>query len=147
MEFEGRSRIREQLTVTPLIDVVFLLLVFFMLTSTFIRPRALDVTLPSSDSSDARPESPIEVLVDENGLLALNGSPLAAGRLEAELRLLLDGDVEQAIVVKSDAGVTVQKLVAVMDAVRAAGGRNMSLATKPARAQVAPAAEAAASLP
>ena len=61
MEFEGRARIRTQLDVTPLIDVVFLLLIFFLLTSTYITRESIELNLPSSDTAVARDDAPVVV--------------------------------------------------------------------------------------
>ncbi len=67
MEFEGRSRIHAHLDIAPLIDIVFLLLVFFMLTSTFMVPEAIELELPESSSASARETTPITVVLDRTG--------------------------------------------------------------------------------
>ena len=64
MEFEGRARIRTQLDVTPLIDVVFLLLIFFLLTSTYITRESIELSLPASDTAVTREETPLIVALD-----------------------------------------------------------------------------------
>ncbi len=132
MVFEGRSRIRAQLDMAPLIDVVFLLLVFFMLTSTFLVPEAIDLTLPASKSAQATDPPPVTLTLDHAGVLMLNGDVTALGDLRTALAPLLEADAGRAIALKSDARAAVQQLIAVMDEVRAAGGSNIALFTTPA---------------
>ncbi|MFQ5589407.1 MAG: ExbD/TolR family protein [Nitrospiria bacterium] len=129
MVFEGRSRIRAQLDMAPLIDVVFLLLVFFMLTSTFLVPEAIDLTLPESKSAQQTDLPPITLTVDQMGNLTLNGDAIQLSAVRAALVPLLEADGGRAVAVKSDARTAVQQLIMVMDEVRAAGGSNIALFT------------------
>ncbi|NOZ09647.1 MAG: biopolymer transporter ExbD [Gammaproteobacteria bacterium] len=129
MDFEGRARIHSHLDIAPLIDIVFLLLVFFMLTSTFLVPQAIELKLPESSSSDAADTTSITVSLDQAGQLALNGERIALGQLRMAIEPLLKQDTESAITLKSDAHAEVQLLLKVMDELRAAGGSNIALAT------------------
>lgn len=142
MEFEGRSRIDNELGMAPLIDVVFLLLLFFMLTSTFADPRAIDLSLPTSASATARPDAPIAVAIDEQGEVFLNGASIALDALQAEVATLLDPNPDETVTLGADAEVRVQRLVDVMDRVRAAGALNLAFETargaKPDRGPVQP---------
>lgn len=132
MEFEGRARIRSHLDIAPLIDVVFLLLVFFMLTSNFMTPEAVELNLPESGSAVSHEQTPIIVTLAQGGEITLNGEALELAALG--LRLETRPDIgEQSITLKSDAGVEVQQLIQVMDQIRGAGGVNIALATAPQR--------------
>jgi len=131
MVFEGRSRIRAQLDMAPLIDVVFLLLVFFMLTSTFFVPEAIDLALPESTSAETADPPPITLTLDHTGALMLDGKALGLEDLRAALVPRFEGDAGRAVALKSDARTAVQQLIAVMDEVRAAGGSNIALFTTP----------------
>ncbi len=131
MVFEGRSRIRTHLDMAPLIDVVFLLLIFFMLTSTFLVPEAIDLSLPESKSAVASDLPPITLSLDHLGVLSLNGDLIALQDLRTALVPLLEGDESPAVALKSDARTAVQQLIEVMDEVRAAGGSNIALFTTP----------------
>lgn len=132
MVFEGRSRIRTQLDMAPLIDVVFLLLIFFMLTSTFFVPEAIDLSLPQSKSAVVSDSPSITLTLDHLGVLNLNGDRVALKDLRAALAPLLKADGSLAVALKSDARTAVQQLIEVMDEVRAAGGNNIALFTTPA---------------
>lgn len=131
MEFKGRSRIDFHLDMAPLIDVVFLLLVFFMLTSTFLIPESVDLSLPESRSADVLEQSPIAITLDQEGRLTLNGETILLKTLQERIKPLLENKPENSVTLKSDAGAKVQSLLKVMDEIRAAGGRDIALATSP----------------
>jgi biopolymer transport protein ExbD len=130
MDFEGRARIHSHLDIAPLIDIVFLLLVFFMLTSTFLVPEAIELELPESSSADVTETMPIVVSLDQTGQLSLNGGGIELDQLRMALEPLLKQDADSAITLKSDARTEVQQLLKVMDEIRAAGGSNVALATQ-----------------
>ena len=128
MDFEGRARIHSHLDIAPLIDIVFLLLVFFMLTSTFMVPEAIELELPESKSAQITDTTPIIVSLNQSGQLALNGKNIELTQLQQAIKPLLK-DTDSAITLKSDARTQVQQLLKVMDEIRAAGGTNVALAT------------------
>lgn len=129
MDFEGRARIHSHLDIAPLIDIVFLLLVFFMLTSTFLVPEAIELELPESSTASVTETMPIVVSLDKMGQLALNGETIELDQLQMAIEPLLRQDAKSAITLKSDAHTEVQQLLKVMDEIRAAGGSNIALAT------------------
>ena len=129
MDFEGRARIHSHLDIAPLIDIVFLLLVFFMLTSTFMVPEAIELELPRSSSATVIETTPITVSLDQAGQLALNGERIEREQLRGAIEALLKQDADSAITLKSDARTEVQQLLAVMEEIRAAGGTGVALAT------------------
>jgi len=130
MDFEGRARIHSHLDIAPLIDIVFLLLVFFMLTSTFMVPEAIELELPQSSSATVTDSTPIVVSLNESGQLALNGERIEREQLRGAIEKLLQADTGATITLKSDAHTEVQQLLAVMDEIRAAGGTDVALATR-----------------
>jgi len=145
MEFERRSRLRPRLSVAPLVDVVFLLLIFFLLTSSFDKREAMQLDLPTAQSGPPVEEAAIRVSLSADGSTQVNGRSVPAADLKAELERRLDaGQVAAAGVhLRADREVPVGELVRVMDAVRQAGGHALSLATispaPPSAASPAPA--------
>ncbi len=131
MEFEGRARIHSHLDIAPLIDIVFLLLVFFMLTSTFLVPEAIELELPESASATVTEITPITVALNASDELSLNGKPIQLQQLRQAIEPLIAESADVAITLKSDAHTEVQQLLKVMDEIRAAGGSNVALATTP----------------
>jgi biopolymer transport protein ExbD len=109
---------RRRPDLTPMIDVVFLLLVFFMLSSQFSR----DVSIPllTGGGAGAAWEGPLRLVdVGEGGAVKLNGSTLPSGDLAPQLRMLMAGD-EDPVALRGR-GASTQDLVDVMDHLRAAG--------------------------
>jgi len=129
MEFEGRARIHSHLDIAPLIDIVFLLLVFFMLTSTFLVPEAIQLELPESSSATVTEITPITVSLNSSGELTLNGEPVLLDGLRMAIEPLIADNIDVAITLKSDVHTEVQQLLRVMDEIRAAGGSDVALAT------------------
>ena len=128
MEFARYQRLKQELSVAPLIDVVFLLLIFFMLTSTFIEPEAVDLMLEGGQSATVTPTEPLEVQVTTEGTIRLNGLRLSLGQLTTEISARIKGDQARAVTIKADAEVQVQVLVQIMDQVQLAGANNLRLA-------------------
>ena len=86
MQFEGHRRTSHVPNLTPLIDIVFLLLVFFMLTSHFVRDEVLNIDLPEADSGEALDEpQQIEVIITETGEYSLNSQIVTLEVLEIQL--------------------------------------------------------------
>lgn len=130
MEFEGRRRIRTHLDMAPLIDVVFLLLIFFMLTSTFLVQEAIDLDLPEAATGDPSEEQRLVVSLDREGAVTLNGDSVELDDLQDKVESLLE-EPDQQITLRTDENAPVRDMVRVMDEIRAAGGRNIALATEP----------------
>lgn len=123
----ARPRRRRQLiSLTPLIDVVFILLVFFMLASSFLDWRSIVLAAPSDGAGAATMEGALLVEVRPQGL-RLSGRPAGLDDLEAAVRHRLAEKPDQAIFVKPAAGVPLQRAVAVLDRLAAAGATRLSL--------------------
>ena len=131
MEFEGRARIGSRLDMTPLIDVVFLLLVFFMLTSTFIKPEAIELDLPGANTAAVTEKTPITVALDQEGEITLNGNALGLEELRGAVEVLMAGEARETVGLLTDERASVKQMVLVMDELRAAGALDIALGTRP----------------
>ncbi len=130
MDFREHERAKSQLSIAPLIDVVFLLLVFFMLAGSFIRQTAFDLAMgkrPLPDEATAVVTGPLLVKVADNGRITLNGLVLPLDQLGGELLGRSDGDAERKVTLRAGGGVAVQRLVSVMDRITGAGFHNIRL--------------------
>ena len=122
------------LSLTPLIDVVFLLLVFFLVATRFAQEdRELEVQLPTA--SEARPltEEPKELFVniDKDGNYFVSGKRLAATEVEGALRqAVADNPVNQSVVIRADRRVPFDYVVTVMDLCNRAGVRDYTVTTQ-----------------
>ncbi len=116
MAIKARNTRNIQFTMASMSDLVFLLLIFFMLTSTLIAPSAIKLLLPSSDSRTMSPQT-VTVYIDENRQLYLEENPVDLDALHAGLISSLEGHSEGAVVLRSDQSVPVQYVVNVIDLV------------------------------
>ena len=131
MDFAEQERERPQLAIAPLIDVVFLLLVFFMLAGSFIRQTALELSmgalpLAATGSAQAAGET-LVIDVGAGGSISLNGLVIGLERLAAELVGRSGARLDSKVTIRAKAAVPVQDLVAVMDAISLAGFSNIRL--------------------
>lgn len=130
MNFETRSRIKPELNLTPLVDVVFLLLIFFMLTSTMIKPSAIEIALPSSSSSQSIDQKDIVISISPNDQYYLDGKEITKVDLESELKLVAQNNSKPNISLEVANNATAQQMVSAMDLLRNSGLENFAIATK-----------------
>jgi biopolymer transport protein ExbD len=115
------------LNLTPLIDIVFLLLVFFLLTTQFIEEDGIGVKLPSSNSFTTRDRDEVAIAITPQGDLFVQGQRLPLSGLTAKLEEVLGADT--TVVVRGDRDVALQTLVSVMEKAKAAGAARLVVAT------------------
>lgn len=133
MKFRQVRRELPALNLTPLIDIVFLLLIFFMVTTSFSRETRLLVSLPEASGSAENAAESIEVLVDREGGYAINGRRLVNAEVDSLVRgleLESGGDVSLLVVLVADAEVQHQSVVTAMEAIGRAGFASLSIATR-----------------
>ena len=116
------------LNLTPLIDIVFLLLVFFLLTTQFIEEDGIGVRLPTAASAVNRERDEVAVVVTGQGILYLEGQRLSLEDLASRLRDLIGRDT--TVVLRGDREVSLQKAVAVMEQAKLAGAARIVVATE-----------------
>lgn len=130
MQFEGRRRTSHVPNLTPLIDIVFLLLVFFMLTSHFVRDEVLNIDLPEADSGEAldQPQQ-IEVLITEQGEYSVNSQIVSLDELETILLDEIKDQKEKVVRVRGDKNVDLGIAIGAFDAARKAGASGVDIVT------------------
>lgn len=134
MNFRRRTRVDTDINLTPLIDVVFLLLIFFMVSTTFTRETQLKVDLPESASGEHAESSQqhIELLISAAGEVAINGKTLIRPDLEtlkAALARESSGDNSLPVVITADANTPHQTVITAMDAAGQQGFTRLRLTT------------------
>ena len=134
MNFRRRTRAETDINLTPLIDVVFLLLIFFMVSTTFTRETQLKVDLPESASGEHANETleQIEVLISAAGEVAINGNTLINPSLEtlkAALARESAGNTRLPVVITADAQTPHQSVITAMDAAGQQGFTRLRLTT------------------
>ena len=133
MALKKRNRVNAEFSMASLTDIIFLLLIFFMLTSTLVSPNALRLTLPSSTSKTVAPQS-YTISIRSNGSYHLNGVEMSLGNIEQELRVGLNkgGNEKPTIVIAADKTSQLDYTVRVMDLANRLGARAF-IATGPVR--------------
>jgi biopolymer transport protein ExbD len=135
MNFQRGEQDNIDINVTSLIDVVLLLLIFFMVSTTFLNPEHINLTLPSATKNSEQTEkpSPVDVTIDRRGQYFVNGKALLNTQ-EATLRQgMLDAAADQTeprVLIHADANATHQSVITVLDVARQLGWVHVSFATE-----------------
>jgi biopolymer transport protein ExbD len=118
-----------QMDMTPMIDVVFQLLIFFMVTTVFAVQSGLKVDLPQASTSDAPPEKDLSITISEKGEMDLNGTMVTIDDLEDQLRIQKDIFGSKVLIIKADNKARHGVVVDVMDAAKIVGIEQLAIAT------------------
>lgn len=134
MKFRRRRLKEVGVDLTPLIDVVFLLLIFFMVSTSFTKETQLTIDLPEATGQPRQTEiREIEVLIDEGGTLRVNGSVLADTQprtLQAAIYQVSGGDTTLPLIISADADTSHQAVVSAMDAAGQMGFVHLTITTQ-----------------
>ncbi len=136
MKFHRRRRADNGINLTPLIDVVFLLLIFFMVTTTFTKESRLLIELPEADGEvvESSPGS-LELVISKDGSYAVNGQNLINRDIRTIMAALKDasqGNADTPLVITADAQATHQAVISAMDAAGRLGFKQLNIATQQA---------------
>lgn len=133
MNRSRRLRLRRQaptLDMTPMVDVVFLLIIFFMVSTTFITlETGLPVDLPEAQTAQVEAADLPTVTITRDGAIFLAGAPVTEETLVGSLRAVLDGSPGGVVVLRADQAVPHGLTVRVMDLIRQAGAQRIAIAT------------------
>ncbi len=116
MAIKSRNKRNIDFNSSTMSDLVFLLLIFFMLTSTLVAPNAIKLLLPSSNSKTMSKQT-ITVYVDEKNQYYIGEKPIRESELQAAIYAELANQIEGTVVIRSDKSVAVQHIVNIIDAV------------------------------
>lgn len=127
MDFERRERFARHIDLTALVDIVFHLMVFFMLTTSFVVSESMELSLPSSNAATVSNSQLTRIVVRAGGAITVNNLAVTADQLQTMLMTTLGANPDARIVILSTPGLAVQELVTVLDMVYFAGGRNVQV--------------------
>lgn len=113
------------LPLTPLIDVVFILIIFFMLTTSFMKIESLELILPSKGGKASEKQEVVRLYLYENGEMHLGQRKIDSSALDATLKTMFGKDAATKMMVLVGDGVTMQQMVNAMDRIYAAGGQSI----------------------
>jgi biopolymer transport protein ExbD len=130
MHRRKRPRYAVQVPLTSLIDIVFLLLVYFLLTTNFMADEGIDIKLPQAEASKPQTQEEITIYVDARGRAFLENRKMPLHELFRRLQEKIGSAQDRLVVIKADRTVLLNRAVAVMDVAKAAGAGRLCLATE-----------------
>ena len=131
MKIKAHSEALTTFNTISLTDIIFLLLVFFLLSSTFVLQPGVKVQLPTTTTTDISSEKSVVVSVTKTGAIYLNDNLVNKIELGAQLRQMVLDVGNPILVLRADKDVTIENLVEIMDISKTAGGEKFIIATTP----------------
>ncbi|MEX1153707.1 ExbD/TolR family protein [Parvibaculum sp.] len=127
--FDEPVRKRNMASLTPLIDVVFLLLIFFMLTTSFLKTQSLSVVTPSPSAEELPTDARVvEIWLMGDGTLRVDGTPVEAENLAEAVKAGIGGRKDMTVTILAESGSRTQVFVTAIEAARQAGARDVGTA-------------------
>ena len=121
----------EEINITPMLDVVFILLIFFIVTANFIKEPGLEVNRPDSETAEPTENAAILLAVGNAGEIYMDGRRIDKRQVKANVVRLLAENTQGSVVIQADEKATADTIMAVMDGAREAGVYSISLASEP----------------
>jgi biopolymer transport protein ExbD len=125
-----KDRYQMQAPLTSLIDIVFLLLIYFLLTTNFIVEEGIKIKLPNARASAPQVKQEITIFVDKEGTAYMANKKVPIDELYTRIKNMIGNDPDRLVIIKADKTVILNKAVRVMDIAKAAGASRLSLATE-----------------
>lgn len=127
---QRKTQSQEGVDVSPLIDMVFILLIFFMVSTTFIKDMQIELDRPGASSSTPASTKSLRVFIDNSEKIYVDGQQVRAWVLQSKIREMISKQKSKSILVVTDRKVSADKLVDVVDQCRLAGVKDIGVATE-----------------
>ena len=121
----------EEPNITPMLDVVFILLIFFIVTANFIKEPGLEINRPDSDTAETQENAAILIAVGPTGEVWMDGRRIDVRQVKANVVKLLADNPQGSVVIQADEKAVADTIIKVMDGAREAGVSAISLASEP----------------
>lgn len=125
-----KEQLQDQIDMSPLIDMVFILLIFFMVTTTFVKDMQVDLNRPGASSAEISSDKSIRVTLDAAKKIYFDGQEVELWALQGLMRNALKTSDSKDVLVITDTSVSAQNLIDVVDQLRLAGAGNIGVATE-----------------
>lgn len=129
MRLRQKNHQVDALDLSPLIDMVFILLIFFMVTTTFVKDMKVDLNRPAAASASASDAKTIRVYIDSANEVYVDNQPIKVWALQSKLRDMLRSSAEKSVLVVSDSNIPVNSLIDVVDECRMSGAKEVAVST------------------
>jgi len=126
----SRTDEESDINLTPMLDVVFIMLIFFIVTATFIKQAGIDVTRPEAVTSEQRPAVSVLVAISSTGEIWIDKKKVETTAVRANIERLHAENPKGGLVVQADKGAKNEKLMIVLSAARAAGISDVAVSTE-----------------
>jgi biopolymer transport protein ExbD len=130
LQFRKFSRPDVAINIAPLVDVVFLLVIFFAVSTTFLETAGLKLELPTSSSTAERVPLDLTVLLAADGSLSFGGEQVNLEQLGERLRQVLAGAERKIVVLRADRSTAHGEVVKIMDLIRESGAEGLTVAAR-----------------
>lgn len=128
-----KPRYQIQMPLTSLIDIVFMLLIYFMLTANFIVEEGIDIKLPQANDSstqETEDDKDITIYIDRDGQTYIKEKQVSEGELLPTLQSIIGANTDKLVIIKADKTVVLNSAVKVMDIAKSAGAQKLCIATE-----------------
>ncbi|MFK3864444.1 ExbD/TolR family protein [Pseudoalteromonas rhizosphaerae] len=122
----------EEINMTPMLDVVFIMLIFFIVTASFVKESGIDVNRPEAATAVKKERANILVAISDQGEIWINKRQIDVRAVQANIERLKAENPQGSVVIQADKKATTDTLIKVMDAARAAGVFDVSIAAQEA---------------
>ena len=126
----SRSDEESDINLTPMLDVVFIMLIFFIVTATFIKQAGIDVLRPPAETAEQKPTVSVLVAISASGEIWIDKKKVDASAVRAHIERLHAENPKGGLVIQADKGSKNEKLLAVLSAARAAGLTEVAISTE-----------------
>jgi len=130
MKFKTKKKKGNIINITSLIDVLFLLLIFMMVSSTFMEEPGIKLDLPETKSAPSIKKSKYILSIEKSGKLFLNKKSVSLTNLETNLKTILLKMKDESLILKGDANISYGKVVKIMDIVKKSGVKKLIISTR-----------------
>jgi len=118
-----------EVDISPLIDVVFILLIFFMVSTTFVKDTKLDLERPGAQSATSAPSKAVRISIDRSGTIYMDNVPVRSWMVQSRVREGMASGNTETVLVITDRRVPAETLIDVVDQARLAGATDVGVVT------------------
>jgi biopolymer transport protein ExbD len=130
MRRRNRRSEASDIDISPLIDMVFILLIFFMVSTTFVKDMSIDLQRPGAQSATKASTKALRVVIDDRQAVYIDGNPVRPWMIQSRVRDFLEMSEDKQVLVVTDRRVSAEKLIEVVDQCRLAGALDVGVAAE-----------------
>ena len=130
MRKRSRRGDASDIDISPLIDMVFILLIFFMVSTTFVKDMSIDLQRPGAQSATKASTKALRIVIDDAQTVYIDGNPVRPWMIQSRVREFLEVSDDKQVLVITDQRVSAEKLIEVVDQCRLAGANDIGVATE-----------------